>query len=101
MNYFIVPKERELQTAIEEAVRNKAWMIVPYTVDIKQVIEQSCNMGFVNELKVCYWDEYNFVSQTPCVFLCVNTILSEMMGRDKNKNDNIIISMEANDDSVW
>lgn len=100
MNYFIVPKEQELKTAIEEAIRIKAWLIIPYAINIRQVIEQSCEMGFVNELKVCYWDEYNFASQTPCVFLCIDIILFEITGKNKNKNDTTIISMEVNNDSI-
>ena len=90
MNKFIVPEQDIDRLAIEEAVRNDAWLILPHEIDILVIGWKATDMGFEDVIKCCYWDDMDDIWEENIVLIYSDQILQEMI---KSKNNNLIISM--------
>lgn len=79
MNKFIVPEQDIDRLAIEEAVRNDAWLVLPFEIDIKVIISKAKDMGLEDRLKSCFWEDVIELSLDNVVFAYADYILQEMV----------------------
>lgn len=78
MNKFIVPEQDIDRLAIEEAVRNDAWLVLPKCIDFNVMIDKAENMGFDDRIKLCYWNALPLMAKDKIVFAYSDRILEEM-----------------------
>lgn len=82
MNKFIVPEQDIDRLAIEEAVRNDAWLVLPYKVDITVIMCKAKDMGFEDVIKCCHWDDMEDLYSENIVVAYSDGIIQEMI-KDK------------------
>lgn len=80
MNKFIVPEQDIDRLAIEEAVRNDAWLVLPYEVDITVIMCKAKDMGFEDVIKCCHWDDMEDLYAENIVLAYSDIIFQEMFG---------------------
>lgn len=77
MQKFIVPESIIETMAIEETIKRNAWLVIPEQMDINIIKNLATDLGFEEELNVCYWS--SMYSNLPHVFLYGDIILSEIL----------------------
>lgn len=85
MNKFIVPEQDIDRLAIEEAVRNDAWLVLPNEIDVRIIISKAKDMGLEDRLNFCSWEDVCSCGKTvelseyKVVFAYTDHILQEMI----------------------
>lgn len=95
MNKFIVPEQDIDRLAIEEAVRNDAWLILPECVDSNILVDKANDMGFGDVFKCTYLDylETKQLIGENIVFIYPDRILEEFL--EFNNQTAISMFMES------
>lgn len=84
MKKFIVPENSIETLAIEQAIKRNAWLVIPEQMDIASLENLAIELGFGNELNICYWN--NMYANHPHVFLYADIILSEILEKGDMKS---------------
>lgn len=93
MNKFVVPEQDIDRLAIEEAVRNDAWLVLPHEVDIHTIMWKAMGMGFEDVIKCCYWDNMEDIYSENTVLVYSDIILQEIFS--DNRCTSISMFMES------